>query len=204
MLSCAFMQGACPLHWYTSSIFWHTPWYTSSIPVLVCMFNPSLPGASTLDPPHVSFNHQSYTSLIYIFHSNLYITNINSIHSYLQVLMFNLSCDTHISSELQKVGVPLGIHSNLKCGSQVKFQDNSSWILRSFHRFQVQSLYNFFLVVVMVGSKGKEAFHRPLHQLKLHQEKAQLCWAFSPQAPLTNHRFDTDPWLSAKVWQMLG
>ena len=43
-----------------------------------------MPGASTLDPPHVSFNHQSYTSLIYIFYSNLYITNINSIHSYLQ------------------------------------------------------------------------------------------------------------------------
>jgi len=109
------------------------------------MFNPSLPGAGTLDPPHVSFNHQSYTSLIYIFYSNLYITNINSIHSYLQVLMFNPSCDTHISSELQKVRVPLGIHSNLTCGSQVKFQDNSSRILWSFHRFQVQSLYIFFL-----------------------------------------------------------
>jgi len=52
----------------------------------------SLPGASTLDPPHVSFNHQSYTSLIYIFYSNLYITNINLTHSYLQVLMFNPRC----------------------------------------------------------------------------------------------------------------
>jgi len=126
MLSCAFKQGACPLHWYTSFIFCHTSWYTSLITVLVCMFNPSLPRASTLDPPHVSFNHQSYTSLIYIFYSNLYITNINSIHSYLQVLMFNPCCDTHISSELQKVRVLLGIHSNLTCGSQVKFQDNSS------------------------------------------------------------------------------
>jgi len=55
----------------------------------------SLPGASTLDPPHVSFNHQTYTSLIYIFYSN---TNINSIHSYLQVLMFNPSSGTHVLS----------------------------------------------------------------------------------------------------------
>jgi len=31
-------------------------------------------------------------------------------------------------------------------------------------------------LVVMAGSKGKEAFrNRPLRQLKLRQEKAQLC-----------------------------
>jgi len=87
-------------------------------------------GQAPWTPPHVSFNHQTYTSLIYIFYSNLYITNINSIHSYLQVLMFNSCCDTHISSELQKVRVPLGIHSNLKflwIPSQIprQFQQNS-------------------------------------------------------------------------------
>jgi len=36
--------------------------------------------------PPVDLNHQSYTSLIHIFYSNIYITNINSIHSYLQLL----------------------------------------------------------------------------------------------------------------------
>jgi len=82
-------------------------------------------GQAPWTPPHVSFNHQSYTSLIYIFYSNLYITNIH-----LQVLMFNSCCDTHISSELQKVRVPLGIHSNLKflwIPSQIpgQFQQNS-------------------------------------------------------------------------------
>lgn len=29
--------------------------------------------------------------------------------------------------------------------------------------------------VVMAGSKGKEAFRRPLRQLKLRQEEEQLC-----------------------------
>ncbi|KIJ99245.1 hypothetical protein K443DRAFT_624672 [Laccaria amethystina LaAM-08-1] len=31
------------------------------------------------------------------------------------------------------------------------------------------------VIVVMAGSKGKEAFRRPLRQLKTPPEKAQLC-----------------------------
>jgi len=48
------------------------------------------------------------------------------------------------------------------------------------------------LVVVMVGSKGKEAFRRPLRHLKLFPGKVQLCPAFTPRAPLTTHGLDTD------------
>lgn len=49
------------------------------------------------------------------------------------------------------------------------------------------------------GKACKEAFRRPLRQLKLRQEEEQLCWTFSPRASLANHGFDTDPWLTAKV-----
>jgi len=206
------MQGACPLHWYTSLI-----------PALVCMFNPSsaihflsqfcytcfiwivkvtgtgsrvvqwihqrqinggplerccpkgdshsLPGASTLDPPpHVSFNHQTYTSLIYIFYSNLYITNINSIHSYLLVLKLVLHrkgrnlkfprAINSVESALWNTGSSLGkwfriawlrsstssfcIHRNGRNLCHIEFQDLSIISQRSFHGFQVQSLYIFF------------------------------------------------------------
>jgi len=59
-------------------------------------------------------------------------------------------------------------------------------------------------VVVMAGSKGKEAFRRPLRHLKLFPGKVRLCLAFTPQAPLTTHGLNTNLWLSAKVWQMLS
>ena len=37
-------------------------------------------------------------------------------------------------------------------------------------------------LVIMAGSKGKELFHRPLHQLKLCQKRL----SFPPRALLTN------------------
>jgi len=44
----------------------------------------------------------------------------------------------------------------------------------------------------MAGSKGKEAFHRPLRHLKFFPGKVWLCLAFTPQALLTTHGLNTN------------